>query len=108
MNSETCPFTMDTLSRIPGLVVAGFSWLRPHTLIDKHTDYLTDTNESVHLGLVVPPAECFLSVYEDDKTVSTFEEAEGKVIRFNSRKPHWAMNFANTDRIILYLDVEIR
>ena len=107
LNCDLCPFTMSIISRIQGVAVGGFSWLRPHSHIDKHTDYLTDTNESVHLGLIVPHGECFLSVYEDNKTVTTYEEANGEVVRFFSRKPHWAMNFSNTDRSILYLDVEV-
>tara|TARA_B100000768_G_scaffold34614_1_gene33217 strand:- start:86 stop:754 length:669 start_codon:yes stop_codon:yes gene_type:complete len=106
LNCELCPFTMSVLSRIKGLVTAGFSWLRPGALIGKHTDYLSDTNETVHLGLIVPSGECFLSVYEDDKTITTHEEENDKVIHFNSRKPHWAVNFSDTDRIILYLDIE--
>ena len=108
LNCELCPFTMSVLSRIKGLITAGFSCLRPGAVIGKHTDYLTDTNESVHLGLIVPSGACFLSVYEDDKTVTTFEEKDGKVVHFNSRKPHWAVNFSGSDRVILYLDIELQ
>jgi Aspartyl/asparaginyl beta-hydroxylase and related dioxygenases len=52
LNCELCPFTMSVLSRIKGLITAGFSCLRPGAVIGKHTDYLKDTNESVHLGLI--------------------------------------------------------
>ena len=54
-NRDLCPKTMALLSDIPGLNVAGFSWLLPGGVITPHTDWNPGTR-TWHLGLSVPTA----------------------------------------------------
>lgn len=108
-NAATCPVTMRVLRQIPGVSIAGFSWLRPHTVIHRHRDHLPNLSRTVHLGLVVPSDEatCHLIVQGKNRRVRTYEEREGRVIEFDSRHPHWAHNFSDEERIILYVDLAL-
>ena len=103
-NSEACPQTMALLSRIPGLTIAGFSWIKPHGVIEEHTDdNLGPMNRTWHVGLRVPP-KCYLAVRTPSR-VNTLPHSDGGVLMFDARNPHWAINFSDEDRFVLYLDI---
>lgn len=103
-NSEACPKTMALLTRIPGLKIAGFSWVKPHGVIEEHTDdNLGPMNRTWHVGLCVP-AKCYLAV-RTPSHVKTFPHSDGDVVTFDARNPHWAVNFSDEDRFVLYLDI---
>ena len=105
-NSDLCPRSMALLQRIPGLQIAGFSWIKPHGVIEEHTDNNFDSlNRTWHVGLDVPP-KCYLTVRANART-ETFQHVNGGVLMFDARNPHWAVNFSELDRIVLYLDVKM-
>lgn len=96
---ELCPVTMEVLkevNKVHPITVAGFSWLRPKTGIPVHTDPALEYT-TVHLGLDVPP-DCALFTGG-----MPIEERNGRLIRFNSNKPHSAVNASDQDRLVLYL-----
>ena len=106
-NAELCPFTSDVLSSLPiPVVVGGFSLMRPHSVISKHTDINTPTTRSIHLGLDVPGTDdCMLTIHEGAQIRHEVEK-NGRAFWFDARNPHWAVNMTAFDRIVLYLDVE--
>lgn len=106
-NCNLCPKTMEILSNIPNIANCGFSLLEPHGVIEEHTDYLHDKNRSFHLGLKVPSTGSYLSLRENKNKIQTIMHEEGKAFAFNSMISHWALNFSNERRYILYLDIVI-
>lgn len=56
-NCKRCPKTVALLSKIPGIRVAGFSRLQPHSEIQPHTGFTGRVYGSLafHLGLIIPP-----------------------------------------------------
>lgn len=107
-NAEACPITVATLLSLPvPVLVGGFSLMRPHTVIHKHTDRNIATSRSVHLGVDVPgDDDCLLTVHEP-LGIRQIVEKRGRAFAFDARNPHWAVNFASEDRTILYVDVDV-
>lgn len=107
-NAEACPVTVATLLSLPvPVLVGGFSLMRPHTVIHKHTDRNVATSRSVHLGVDVPGSDdCLLTVHEPSG-IRQMVEKRGRAFAFDARNPHWAVNFASEDRTILYVDVDV-
>lgn len=109
-NISLCPYTVNILDNIPGLVNAGFSILKPQTYIKPHIGY-SDKVYRYHLGIDVPQSkkyECGLIIYNND--VPNLNEdfikwEEGKAFSFNDRIRHSGHNYTNKDRVILLLDV---
>lgn len=103
-NAKRCPKTMNLLSNIEGINVAGFSWMTPHSEIKLHRDTtgLGYKSLAYHLGLIVPPEGSILTVDRIQE-----QEQEGHVIVFDSSFFHSAINESPTDRIILYIDFQV-
>ena len=104
-NIQCCPMLHKCLEPISDKInICGFSWMRPMSRINLHTDTtgLAYGSLAYHLGLIVPSTvrdACKLVV----GNVAAVEE-EGKVIIFDSSYPHYAENNNVEDRIILYID----
>jgi ornithine lipid ester-linked acyl 2-hydroxylase len=109
-NVSLCPYTLDTLNTIPGLINAGFSILKPQTYIKSHVGY-SDKVYRYHLGIDVPQSkkyECGLILYNND--VPNLNEdfikwREGEAFSFNDQIKHSAHNYTNKERVVLLLDV---
>jgi len=103
-NAKRCPKTMELLSNIEGINMAGFSWMRPYTEIKSHRDTtgLKYSSLGYHLGLIVPPEGAVLTVDGVQK-----QEQQGEVIIFDSTFFHSATNASSIDRILLYIDFQI-
>ena len=101
-NQRNFPRTVEALTRLPGLVTAGFSRLAPGTRIHPHKG-IDHTVLRCHLGLVVPPG-CTLHVYGverewEDRCVWLFDDTYAHEVWSNSDQPRVVliMDFNKTD-----------
>lgn len=102
-NGEKCSKTFELIKKLmetEEVIMAGYSWLKTKTGIPKHTDEWSDDNYNVyHIGLSVPdPERCLLWV---DGTIN--KHRNGELLCFDDKKPHWAMNNTEEDRLVLYI-----
>jgi len=98
-NIAKCPRTAAVIKRcFPQHGVVGFSVLQPGTEVFPHegsdSPYLR-----CHLGLIVPPGECALSVGKESRNWS-----EGRVLVFDDHAMHAAWNRTPCERVILLID----
>lgn len=100
-NQEACPKTMELLQKIPNLISASVSILEPGSEIKPHRG---DTNGIMrgHLPLKVPTDNTSLG-FKVNEEVIVWEE--GKLVLFNDAAYHSAWNLADTDRIVMIIDV---
>ena len=112
-----CPQTAAVLDRIPGVVTAGFSTLKPLTHIKPHFGYSYSYTESglserrtlndgvlrCHLALMVPPTlthlGCCIRVGDH---LSNWDE--GKCLVFDDAMEHEAWNRTEGTRVVLIVD----
>ena len=93
-----CPTTVSIIEEhIEGHATAGFSILKPGTIIDPHVGFAGDFLRC-HLGLIIPE-NCAIKVNGEERTWQ-----EGKVMVFDDTYEHSAWNKSREDRIILLLD----
>jgi len=101
-NCKKCPKTWKLLRKINNkekIVIAGFSLLKHGSSIPPHVDEKGPECKVFHIGLSVPESKkCLLIV---DKKVIFHEN--GKLIEFDDRVEHSALNATNEDRLILYV-----
>ena len=97
-NCRFCPETTRLIEMIPGMITAGFSWLKPGTHIIPHVGYPNRVLRC-HLGLTVPDKECALRV-----GIETRHWQEGKCLIFDDTVEHEAWNYSKTNRIVLLID----
>lgn len=103
-NASLCPKTVQILSSLlPHIRVAGFSLMKPNSVIKPHTDSTGIRYNSLayHLGLSVPN-KCGMQVLKQRVT-----ERDGFCFMFDASYLHYAFNHSNKDRIILYVDFDI-
>tara|TARA_Y100000389_G_C17276804_1_gene420858 strand:+ start:251 stop:814 length:564 start_codon:yes stop_codon:yes gene_type:complete len=99
-NSVKCPKTINLLSRIDGIEVAGFSLMKGGVRLTEHVDVVgEDYKYTYHLGLKCPRGSILHHSVQGDIT-----EENGKHILMDARQKHWAENQSNEDRIILYVE----
>jgi len=117
-NCARAPYTASVVERIPGLVTAGFSSLKPMTQIAPHVGYeyetaadgslttqkkLNTTVLRLHLGVVVPPTYtdlgCAIRVGEE---VAAWRE--GECLCFDDAIQHEAWNRSQGTRVVLLVD----
>ncbi len=99
-NSVKCPKTINLLSRIDGIEVAGFSLMKGYVRLTEHVDVVgEDYKYTYHLGLKCPRGSILHHSVQGDIT-----EENGKHILMDARQKHWAENQSNEDRIILYVE----
>lgn len=99
-NSVKCPKTINLLSRIDGIEVAGFSLMKGGVRLTEHVDVVgEDYKYTYHLGLKCPRGSILHHSVQGDIT-----EENGKHILMDARQKHWAENRSTEDRIILYVE----
>ena len=92
-----CPNTARALRQVPGLSMAGFSRLAPHTHVKPHVGWAASVYR-LHLPLVVPPG-CRLRVAAETRTWQ-----EGRCLIFDDTVEHEAWNDSDLPRGVLLLD----
>jgi beta-hydroxylase len=96
-----CPRTVTLLRAIPCVKAAMFAELPPGGKLNMHRDPFAGSLR-YHLGLVTPNNDhCFIEV--DGQRYSW---RDGKGIVFDETFIHWAQNASDSDRIILFCDIE--
>jgi beta-hydroxylase len=94
---DRCPATAEALRHVPGLSMAGFSRLAPHTHVKPHVGWAASVYR-LHLALVVPPG-CRLRVADQTHTWH-----EGRCLIFDDTVEHEAWNDSDSPRGVLLLD----
>ncbi|TFV99566.1 lipid A hydroxylase LpxO [Oxalobacteraceae bacterium OM1] len=98
---QFCPQTVALLRRIPTVKAAMFAELPPGGKLNEHRDPFAGSLR-YHLGLVTPNSDaCFIEV--DGKRYSW---RDGKAVIFDETYIHWAQNGSQSNRIILFCDIE--
>ncbi len=92
-----CPRTRELVLQIPGVLLAGFSILRPGCVIVPHVGAVDGVWRS-HLGLICPP-EAWLEVLGERHVAQ-----DGKVAVFDDRNLHSAGNQGESERVVLIVD----
>lgn len=96
-----CPQTYALLQSIPSVKAAMFAELPPGGKLNPHRDPFAGSMR-YHLGLATPNDDrCFIDV---DGERHSWRDGEGVV--FDETYIHWAINGSESDRIILFCDVE--
>ena len=90
-----CPHTLATLARVPALVNAGFSVLRPGTHLVPHRGELAGVLRC-HLGLVVPKGDACI---RGGGKARQWEP--GRCLVFDDTVEHEAWNRGEGDRVVL-------
>lgn len=98
---QFCPRTVEILRGIPCVKAAMFAELAPGGTLNPHRDPYAGSLR-YHLGLATPNDDrCFIEV--DSQRYSW---RDGKSVVFDETFIHWAQNGAETNRIILFCDIE--
>jgi beta-hydroxylase len=96
-----CPVTTRLLAGIPSIKGAMFVALPPHSRLPRHRDPYAGSLR-YHMGLVTPNhADCYINV---DGEVYSWRDGEAVV--FDETFIHYAENKTETNRIILFADIE--
>jgi beta-hydroxylase len=98
---QLCPQTVALLRQIPSVKAAMFAELPPGAKLNPHRDPYAGSVR-YHLGLMTPNDDrCFIDV--DGERHSW---RDGQAVMFDETYIHWAINGSETDRVILFCDVE--
>lgn len=96
-----CPQTYALLQSIPSVKAAMFAELPPGGKLNPHRDPFAGSMR-YHLGLATPNDDrCFIEV---DGERHSWRDGQGVV--FDETFIHWAINGSESDRIILFCDIE--
>ncbi|MYN41413.1 lipid A hydroxylase LpxO [Duganella sp. FT109W] len=96
-----CPQTVALLRGIPSVKAAMFAELPPGAKLNPHRDPYAGSLR-YHLGLVTPNDDrCFIEV--DGERHSW---RDGQSVIFDETFIHWAVNGTDTNRVILFCDIE--
>lgn len=101
-NIEVCPNIYNWLKKNGDWLVVGLSYLPPNGIITPHVD--NEPNQrarTYHLGLL-GDENSILSVIIDDKLVEYKHAIPGNLTQFEDSDIHYASNYSQIDRIILY------
>jgi hypothetical protein len=99
-----CPKTISLLRSVPGINVAGFALLLPHSKLLTHTDPTGPNYNSMAFNMMLYGNNSHLMVGPD--AIHTHEV--GKAVIFNSEWPHCATNESDSNRVILYMDIKLK
>jgi beta-hydroxylase len=98
---QLCPQTYALLKGIPSVKAAMFAELPPGGKLNPHRDPYAGSLR-YHLGLATPNDDrCFIDV---DGERHSWRDGQG--VMFDETFIHWAINGSESDRIILFCDVE--
>ena len=92
-----CPVTASLIGDIPGLTMAGFSSLAPHTQIRPHVG-ISHAVLRCHLGIQIPK-DTGLRVGHEKR-----QWEEGRCLIFDDTEEHETWNQSNKTRIILWIE----
>jgi len=96
-----CPQTYALLQSIPSVKAAMFAELPPGGKLNPHRDPFAGSMR-YHLGLATPNDDrCFIEV---DGERHSWRDGQGVI--FDETFIHWAINGSDSDRVILFCDVE--
>jgi ornithine lipid ester-linked acyl 2-hydroxylase len=96
-----CPVSASLIKEFDELIIsAGFSIMKPGTIIYPHTGYTNDVLRC-HLGIKIPFGDCALKVGQ-----TTQQWEEGKAFVFDDTILHQAWNRTDETRIIMLLDID--
>jgi len=96
-----CPQTYALLQSIPTVKAAMFAELPPGGKLNPHRDPFAGSMR-YHLGLATPNDDrCFIEV---DGERHSWRDGQGVI--FDETYIHWAINGSDSDRVILFCDVE--
>ena len=96
-----CPRTSALLRGIPSVKAAMFAELPPGGKLNRHRDPYAGSLR-YHLGLATPNDDrCFIEV---DGQRYSWRDGQGVI--FDESYIHWAVNGSESDRIILFCDIE--
>lgn len=96
-----CPQTVALLRRIPSVKAAMFAELPPGAKLNPHRDPYAGSLR-YHLGLATPNDDrCFIEV--DGQRHSW---RDGQSVIFDETYIHWAVNGSESNRVILFCDIE--
>ncbi|MFC5462907.1 aspartyl/asparaginyl beta-hydroxylase domain-containing protein [Massilia niabensis] len=96
-----CPQTWALLQAIPSVKAAMFAELPPGAKLNAHRDPFAGSIR-YHLGLATPNDDrCFIEV---DGQRHSWRDGQG--VLFDETYIHWAVNGSESDRVILFCDVE--
>jgi beta-hydroxylase len=96
-----CPQTVALLRSIPSVKAAMFAELPPGGKLNRHRDPFAGSLR-YHLGLVTPNSDrCFIEVDGE-----RYSWRDGKGVIFDETFIHWAKNDSDSNRIILFCDIE--
>lgn len=96
-----CPQTVALLRGIPCVKAAMFAELPPGGMLNRHRDPFAGSLR-YHLGLVTPNDDrCFIEV---DGQRYSWRDGQGVI--FDETYLHWAKNDSESNRIILFCDIE--
>jgi beta-hydroxylase len=96
-----CPRTVALLRQLPSVKAAMFAELPPGGKLNMHRDPYAGSLR-YHLGLVTPNSDnCFIEV--DGQRYSW---RDGQSVVFDETYIHWAHNGSDSNRIILFCDIE--
>lgn len=106
-NAARCPHTLQALRELSIRIrVAGFSKMTPHSVIHKHTDGLPHNVRVIHMGIDVSVGENSLLSIQTGTRVETILEKNGKAFVFDAHNPHYAVNFSDKPRTVLFVAFE--
>lgn len=98
---QYCPQTVALLRSIPGIKAAMFAELPPGGKLVRHRDPYAGSVR-YHLGLVTPNDDsCYISVDGE-----TYSWRDGVPVMFDETFIHFAENQSDSNRLILFCDVE--
>jgi len=98
---QLCPQTYALLKSIPSVKAAMFAELPPGGKLNPHRDPFAGSLR-YHLGLATPNDDrCFIDV---DGERHSWRDGQG--VMFDETYIHWAINGSESNRIILFCDVE--
>ena len=96
-----CPQTCALLQAIPSVKAAMFAELPPGARLNPHRDPFAGSMR-YHLGLATPNDDrCFIEVDGE-----RYSWRDGQGVLFDETYIHWAENGSESDRVILFCDVE--
>jgi beta-hydroxylase len=99
--AQLCPQTYALLKNIPSVKAAMFAELPPGGKLNPHRDPFAGSLR-YHLGLATPNDDrCFIDV---DGERHSWRDGQG--VMFDETYIHWAINGSDSNRIILFCDVE--
>lgn len=99
--ARLCPRTHALLKAIPSVKAAMFAQLPPGAKLNPHRDPFAGSMR-YHLGLATPNDDrCFIEVDGE-----RYSWRDGQGVIFDETYIHWAVNGSDSDRIILFCDVE--